>query len=226
MKILIIEDEFEIIESITTFLQQERMLIEYATRFNEALDKIALYEYDCVIVDICLPDGSGLDIIRQMKASGSDTGIIIVSARDTLDDRIEGLNLGADDYLIKPFHLPELQARIKSIIRRRQFNGQNDYIFNEIRVKMESRQVLIGDEEVILTRKEYDLLYYLLVNRDRVLSKESIVEHLWGDLMGVEADSLDFVYTHMRNLRKKLTQVGCTDYIRNVYGVGYKFTEQ
>ena len=193
--------------------------------YRDALDKITLYEYDCIVLDLCLPDGNGLDIIREMKRLSLETGILILSARDSLDDRITGLDLGADDYLTKPFHLSELQARINSVVRRRQFKGQTDYVFQEITIQPDARKVFVFDQELSLTRKEYDLLYYLLVNRERVLSKESIVEHLWGDFMGTEADSLDIVYTHFRNLRRKLTSAGAADYIRNVYGIGYKFTE-
>lgn len=225
MKVLIIEDEREIIESITSFLSNERILIEWAMTYRDALDKITLYEYDCIVLDLCLPDGNGLDIIREMKRLSFETGILILSARDSLDDRITGLDLGADDYLTKPFHLSELQARINSVVRRRQFKGQTDYVFQEITIQPDARKVFVFDQELSLTRKEYDLLYYLLVNRERVLSKESIVEHLWGDFMGTEADSLDIVYTHFRNLRRKLTSAGAADYIRNVYGIGYKFTE-
>ncbi|MGL4293264.1 MAG: response regulator transcription factor [Bacteroidales bacterium] len=225
MKILIIEDEREIIESVKSFLSNEQMVLEAADTYTEALEKINLYTYDCVILDLCLPDGNGLEIIREMKRRKIETGIIIISALDSLDDRITGLDMGADDYLTKPFHLPELQARINSIIRRRMFKGQTDYIFNEITVQPDARKIFVHQQELILTRKEYDLLYYLLVNRERVLSKESIVEHLWGDFMGVEADSLDIVYTHLRNLRRKLAAAGAADYVRNVYGIGYKFTE-
>lgn len=225
MKVLIIEDEREIIESVSDFLENKQILIESACTLREALEKVNLYEYDCVVLDLCLPDGSGLEVIREMKKCSPDTGIIILSALDSLEDRLAGLDLGADDYLTKPFHLPELFARINSIIRRRHLQGHTDCVFQEIVIKPGSRQVFVNDSEIILTRKEYDLLFYLFINRERVLSKESIVEHLWGDFMGTEADSLDIVYSHLRNLRRKITTVGAPDYIRNVYGIGYKFTE-
>ncbi|MEG1188032.1 MAG: response regulator transcription factor [Bacteroidales bacterium] len=225
MKVLIIEDEREIIESVTTFLENEQILIETACTLREAFEKVNLYEYDCVVLDLCLPDGNGLEVIREMKQCSSDTGIIILSALDSLEDRLAGLNLGADDYLTKPFHLPELYARINSIIRRRQLQGHTDCVFQEIVIKPGLRQVFVNDSEITLTRKEYDLLYYFFINRERVLSKESIVEHLWGDFMGTEADSLDIVYSHLRNLRRKIAAAGAPDYIRNVYGIGYKFTE-
>ncbi|MEG0949066.1 MAG: response regulator transcription factor [Bacteroidales bacterium] len=225
MKVLIIEDEREIIESVTTFLENEQILIETACTLREAFEKVNLYEYDCVVLDLCLPDGNGLEVIREMKQCSPDTGIIILSALDSLEDRLAGLNLGADDYLTKPFHLPELYARINSIIRRRQLQGHTDCVFQEIVIKPGLRQVFVNDSEITLTRKEYDLLYYFFINRERVLSKESIVEHLWGDFMGTEADSLDIVYSHLRNLRRKIAAAGAPDYIRNVYGIGYKFTE-
>lgn len=224
MKILIIEDEMEIAESISAFLSNEKMITEHAANLDLAIEKVSVFEYDCIILDLSLPDGSGLDVIRHLKKKAIDTGILILSARDSLDDRIEGLDLGADDYLTKPFHFAELHARIKSILRRRLHGGNKDLVFNELTLNIETRQAIANQKEIFLTRKEFDLLYYLIVNRERVLSKESIVEHLWGDMMGIDADSLDFIYTHMRNLRRKLLNAGVNDYIKNVYGVGYKFS--
>lgn len=226
MKILIIEDEIEIAESISTFLSNEKIITEHAVNLDQALEKVSIFEYDCIILDLSLPDGSGLEIIRYLKKNSIDTGILILSAKDSLEDRIIGLDLGADDYLTKPFHFAELYARIKSVLRRRLQGGSKDLVFNELTLNMETREVKANDLNLILTRKEFDLLYYLIVNKDRVLSKESIVEHLWGDMMGIDADSLDFIYTHMRNLRRKLLNAGVNDYIKNVYGVGYKFTDR
>lgn len=226
MKILIIEDEVEIAKSIMTFLKKEAMTIEHVITLKDAKDYIQMYEYDCLVVDIALPDGSGLEIVKQIKDSYPDTGVIIVSAKDTLEDRVRGLELGADDYLVKPFHLVELNARIRSILRRRLQKGVNEMRFNEITVLPDSHKVFVNGNEMILTKKEYALLYYFMVNKERILSKETIVDHLWGDTIGISADSLDFVYTHLRNLRKKLLSVGCSDYIRTVYGVGYKFSDE
>ena len=189
------------------------------------MEKLGLYEYDCVVVDITLPDGNGLDIIRHIKEKSLDCGIIIVSALSSIDDKIQGLDIGADDYLAKPFSLSELNARVKSVIRRRRFEGRNDYVFHEFRINMDAHKLFVREQEVVLTRKEYDLFLFLIMNRERVLTKETIVEHLWGDMMGISVDSLDFVYTHMRNLRKKLLDAGAGDYIKTVYAVGYKFTE-
>lgn len=224
MKILIVEDEMEIADSISAFFTNEKLITEHAANLDQALEKVSIFEYDCIILDLTLPDGSGLEVIKHLKKQGRNTGILILSAKDTLEDRISGLDLGADDYLTKPFHFAELHARIKSILRRRLHSGSKDLTFNELTLNTETRQVTANNNEIVLTRKEFDLLYYLIVNRERVLSKESIVEHLWGDMMGIDADSLDFIYTHMRNLRRKLLNAGVTDYIKNVYGVGYKFS--
>lgn len=226
MKILVIEDEKELRKSIVTYLSQEGYLCESASGFKEGMEKLAGYEYDCLIIDINLPGGSGLDLIREFKKnSSSEAGIIIISARNALEDKITGLEIGADDYLTKPFHLPELNARIKSIIRRRSFRGSNEIVFNEIRVLPDSREVFVNDEGVTLTAKEYDLLLFFIANKGRVLSKDSIAEHLWGDYMD-QADSFDFIYTHIKNLRKKLIQQGSKDYITSVYGIGYKFLSE
>ncbi len=225
MKILLIEDEKELSISISEYLQKENHLCEAVFNFEHAIEKINLYQYDCIIVDINLPDGSGLNLIRALKENKSETGIIIISARNSLDDKISGLEIGADDYLTKPFHLPELNARIKSIIRRRNFGGVNEIIFNDLRILPEQMEVTINGQVIILTKKEYDLLVFFLSNRDRILSREAIAEHLWGDEMDT-ADSFDFIYTHIKNLRKKIMEKGGEDYIKTVYGMGYKFTDQ
>ena len=225
MNILIIEDEREIARAIVDFFNTEKYVTECAHDFASAMEKLGLYEYDCVVVDITLPDGNGFDIIRYIKEQGLDYGIIIVSALNSIDDKIWGLDIGADDYLAKPFSLPELNARVKSVIRRRRFEGRNDYVFHEFCINTDAHKLFVHGKEVVLTRKEYDLFLFFVMNRERVLTKETIVEHLWGDMMGISADSLDFVYTHIRNLRKKLLDADAKDYIKTVYAVGYKFTE-
>lgn len=225
MNLLIIEDEREIADAIASFFSAEKYVVECACNFASAMEKLGLYEYDCVLVDITLPDGSGLDIIRHIKEKGLDSGIIIVSALSSIGSKVEGLEIGADDYLAKPFSLSELNARMKSVIRRRKFQGRNDYAFHEFCINMDAHKLFVHGQEVTLTRKEYDLFLFFIMNRERVLTKETIVEHLWGDMMGISADSLDFVYTHIRNLRKKLVDAGAADYIKTVYAVGYKFTE-
>lgn len=225
MKLLIIEDEIDLADSIVDYFTTEGYVTECAHTYRQAYENIELYEYDCIIVDITLPDGNGLSLIEKLKADSTETGIIIISARQSTDDKIKGLDIGADDYLAKPFSLSELNARVKSIIRRRKFNGKKEFKWNELTLNAENRQLLVDNTEVNLTRKEYDLLVYFLSNKERILTKEAIVEHLWGDMMGLSADSLDFIYTHIRNLRKKLLSNGCRDYIKTIYGVGYKFTD-
>lgn len=222
MKILLIEDEAELRKSIKEFLYQEGYIVESANDFSKASEKASDYDYDCVLVDITLPKGSGLDIIRQLKKANSKAGIIIISAKNSVDDKIEGLDLGADDYLPKPFHLSELNARIKALIRRKSFDGNKAIEMNEITIVPEERKVMVKDKEVILTGKEYDLLLYFISNKNRVVSKNSIAEHLWGD----DADQIaghDFIYTHIKNLRKKLLEKGCADYLQTIYGIGYNF---
>ena len=222
MKILLIEDEPELRKSIRQYLHQEGYLIESAEDFHKAAEKTALYSYDCVLVDITLPDGNGLDIIRQLKQSQSKAGIIITSAKNSLDDKVLGLELGADDYLAKPFHLPELNARIKALIRRKNFEGQNEIVLDEIRIQSASRRVFVNSEEVPVTGKEYDLLLFFIANKNRVITKTAIAEHLSGDDAD-QAGNYDYIYTHVKNLRKKLIDKGCTDYIQTVYGIGYNF---
>ena len=224
MKLLLVEDEKDLASPILDYLRTEGYLCEWAADFVTASQKIELYAYDCALIDITLPKGNGLDLVRQIKAQDSEAGIIVISARNALDDKIAGLDLGADDYLTKPFHLSELNARIKSLIRRRNFQGKQDIVFKEITVKRDSLDVLVNQESTTLTKKELDLLLYFIANHNRVLTKESIAEHLWGE-QADSLDSLDFIYTHIKNLRKKLVEKGCPDYIRSVYGMGYKFTE-
>lgn len=226
MRILLIEDEKELANSIVEYLVKDKQYnCDLALDFTTASELCAIYEYDCLIVDIGLPDGSGFDIIKNARNNGSKTGIIIISARDALDHRIDGLNLGADDYLVKPFHFSELNARIHSLVRRLKSDGNSELIFNEIFLDSQSRQVKVHNTPIEFTKSEYDLLYYLITNRNQVISKTSIAEHLVGEHVDI-LSSLDFVYLHIKNLRKKLTEAGCNDYIKTVYGVGYKFLIQ
>jgi DNA-binding response OmpR family regulator len=225
MKILLIEDEPELRKSIKQFLHQEGYLVESASDFGKAADKAGVYDYDCVLVDITLPGGNGLDIVKQLKKAKSKAGIIIISAKNSLDDKITGLELGADDYLTKPFHLSELNARIKSVIRRMSFEGEKEIVFEEIKINPDAQTVLVKKKDISLTKKEFDLLVFFISNKNRVITKESIAEHLWGDDMDM-ADSYDFIYSHIKNLRKKLIDNGAEDYINTVYGAGYKFGKQ
>lgn len=222
MKILIIEDEIQLMDSMYEFLQKSGMTCEKAMNLSEAISRINAMVYDCIVLDIGLPDGSGLRIIEEMAKKDNQTAIVIVSARNSLDDRLTGLNIGADDYVTKPFYMPELVARIKSVVRRRGYQEKNEILFNEIKVVPDEMIMYIKDKPVSLTKKEHELLLYLISNQNKVLTKESIAEHLWGDHAEM-ADSFDFIYSHIKNLRKKITDSGGNDYLKSIYGVGYKF---
>ncbi|MBC7569081.1 MAG: response regulator transcription factor [Spirosoma sp.] len=222
MKLLIVEDEAELAADIIAYVTQEGYRCEWASTFSAAAEKIVLYQYDCVIVDITLPGGNGLDLVRTLKKLDTQTGVIIVSAKDALTDKVTGLQLGADDYLTKPFHLAELSARLQSVVRRRHFGGRTEIQVRGLTIRPDARQVLVAGQPLELTRKEYDLLLFLAANPGRVLTKEAIAEHLWGDDMD-QADSLDIIYTHVKNLRRKINERGQTDGIASVYGLGYKF---
>ena len=224
MKILIIEDDRSIWTIINDYLKTEGHICEVAQNYNQALEKTGDNRYDCIILDIGLPDGNGLDIISELKANKVSDGILILSANNSLDDKLIGLKTGADDYLTKPFHLTELSARVNSIYRRNIFFGMNETIFNEIRVNTTDNQVYVNDKMVSLTKKEYDLLVLFIINKNRILTKESIVEHLWGDNVSF-TDSFDFVYTHIKNLRKKIIAAKGHNYIKCIYGFGYNFTD-
>jgi DNA-binding response OmpR family regulator len=222
MKILLVEDEIEMQKSISHYLGLEKYIVEIANDFEMAYEKIQLYEYDCVLLDITLPKGNGLELIKSIKSRRPKTGIIIISAKNSLDDKIDGLNLGADDYLPKPFHLPELNARIKALIRRNNFDGVDSITINEISIYPDERRVLIHDVLINLTNKEFDILIYFIANKNRVIQKSALVEHLWGDNAD-QFDNFDFIYNHVKNLRKKLIAADCTDYIQSLYGIGYTF---
>ena len=225
MKLLIIEDEKELRQSIVTYLSHEGYICETARNYSEAIEKISVYEYDCYVVDLMMPGGDGFDLVKEIKSKNVKGGIIIISAKNAIDDKIKGLDLGSDDYLTKPFHLSELNARLKSIIRRRQFDGNKEIVFNEIRVNPENHDVYVNDTRVLLTGKEFDLLLFFISNKGRVLPKDSIAEHIWGDHMD-QSNSFDFIYTHIKNMRKKLIEAGSNDYLQTVYGIGYKFQSE
>jgi DNA-binding response OmpR family regulator len=222
MKILVIEDEKELSDSICAYLANEQFVCEKALDFPNALEKISLYDYACIILDINLPGGNGLEVLKELKTENKLDGVLIISARNSLDDKVFALKAGADDYLTKPFHLAELSARVAAIIRRKSFEGKNQVILNEISLDLSEKTVTVNGKHVDLTRKEYELLLYFISNKNRVIAKNAIAEHLWGDNMDL-ADSYDFIYTHIKNLRKKLLQAGAADYIKSIYGMGYKF---
>ncbi len=223
MKILVIEDEKELSRSICSYLANEQFVCETAFDFSSALEKISLYEYACIVLDITLPGGSGLQILKELKRQNKADGVIIISAKNSIDDKVYGLKAGADDYLTKPFHLSELGARVDAIIRRKSFGGNNIIQLDELQINLTEKQVYVGAKNIDVTKKEYDLLLYFVSNKNKVISKAAIAEHLLGDDMDM-ADNYDFLYTHIKNLRRKLLAAGCADYIKSVYGMGYKFS--
>lgn len=225
MKLLIVEDSRELSESISAYLTKEGYVCEQAYTYFEAIDKLAAFRYDTVLLDIMLPDGNGMDVLLALRDLPVRPGVLIISAKNALDDKVRGLDLGADDYLTKPFHMPELNARLKAIYRRRHFEGRKEIVFKEIRINTDTLEVAVHEEPLNLTRKEYELLVFFLANKNRVLTKQTIAEHLWGDHMDF-SDNFDFVYQHIKNLRKKLTAAGGNDYLTNIYGVGYRFNTE
>lgn len=224
MKLLLIEDELALADNIQTYLSAGEVHCEVASSYDAAVDKLSNHKYDLIVLDIMLPDGNGLDIVRILKEEQSESGILIISAKNSIDDRVDGLELGADDYLTKPFHLSELNARIKAIYRRRKFQGKKLLNLHEISIDTDNFEVLIDNKSVELTVKEYELLLFFIANKNRVLTKSNIAEHLWGDNVDF-LDSFDFVYQHIKNLRKKITAAGGNDYIKTIYGLGYKLIE-
>lgn len=223
MKLLVVEDETSLQQSILEYFTQEDFLCEGVTTFATAIEKTESFNYDCIILDINLPDGSGLKLLQYLRQNKKDDGVIIISARGSLDDRITGLNLGADDYLAKPFHLSELNARVKALIRRKYAQGASMLELGNLQLDLLARTVTCDKQPVVLTKNEYDLLVYLLNNKNRVVSKQAIAEHIYGD----QADnmpSFDFVYSQMKNLKRKLKEKGCDELIQTVYGLGYKLS--
>src|SRR5690606_14985306 len=218
VKLLIVEDNSQLLKTILQSLNAEDFVCEAADNFSAAHEKISLYRYDVLIVDINLPDGSGLDLIRSCKKQSPETGIIVISARDSLENKIEGLELGADDYLTKPFDVAELIARVKSLMRRRNFSGSETLHFCGADIEVNNRIVRVDGTEVPLTKSEYDILLFFASNPNRVLTKESIAEHIWGDNMDL-ADSFDFIYSHIKNIRKKLMDAGTENPFKVVYGI-------
>ncbi|HXD92578.1 MAG TPA: response regulator transcription factor [Bacteroidia bacterium] len=223
MRILLVEDEIELQKSIVQYLNYAGNLVEAVSEFRKASDKIHEFDYDCILIDINITNGNGFDLVKELKQAKSKAGIIIISAKNSLDDKITGLDLGADDYLTKPFHLSELNARIKALIRRKNFEGGKAIALNEITIYPDDRRVLVKEQELDLTTTEFRLLLYLITNKNRVVSKNSISQHLLNDDDIEQIDNHNFVYSHLKNLRKKLVEKGSEDYIQTIYGIGYKF---
>lgn len=225
MKILVIEDEKALLESIIGYFLGEGNICEHASDFQSAYEKISIYNYDCILLDLGLPGGDGLQLLTKLKELKKRDGVLIISARNSLDDKLAGLDLGADDYLVKPFHLSELKARVSAIVRRKNFDGDHIVVFKDISVNIAAMTVTVNDQLLALTRKEFDLLVYFISNKNKVVTKNAMAEHLWGDEMDMSND-FDFIYTHVKNLRKKLLDAGANDYLKSIYGIGYKFAAQ
>ncbi|MBS1572724.1 MAG: response regulator transcription factor [Bacteroidetes bacterium] len=221
MKILIVEDEEFLSKNIADYLLQEGYICEVVKNFQQAQEKILDYDYDAILLDIGLPDGSGLQILKLLKEENKNEGVIIISAKNSLDDKIVGLNLGADDYLPKPFHLSELSARLSAIIRRKKFNGNSIITVNDISLDTNSKTAFANNKLLNITKMQYHLLLYFMVNKNRVLSKMAIAEHLSGD-HAEYFDNYDVIYAHIKNLKKKIAEAGGNDCIKSVYGMGYK----
>ncbi len=222
MKVLIIEDNMKLACSVQDFLVRENYICEIASNCSEAEEKLFRFQYDCILLDIMLPDGDGLKLLKMIKAEQIQSNVLVTSAKNGLEDKVTGLEEGADDYITKPFHLSELHARIRAIYRRKNLNGSNIIQFNEINLNTNTLEVRVGDALLDTTRKEFDLLLYFIVNKNRVLSRQSIAAHLWGDYTE-DLANFDFVYQHVKNLRKKISAARGVDYIGTVYGIGYKF---
>lgn len=225
MKILVVEDEKYLRETIAASLQKEYFVVETAGNFRLASEKIGVYDYDCILLDIMLPGGSGLLLLEQLKKEGKSENVIIISARDSLDDKIKGLELGADDYLTKPFHMAELTARVKAVLRRNKLDGKNSVDVANVSLNLNDRIFLVNGQNVALNRKEFDILNYFLLNQNRLVTKSALAEHVWGDNID-QADNFDFIYYQIKNLRKKLQSASANIEIEAVYGIGYKLIEK
>jgi DNA-binding response OmpR family regulator len=223
MKLLLIEDDKDLLRSMLFYFDSLGYRVERAKTIKDGLELIDSHQYDCLVLDVNLPDGSGLEILRKLKRKKSNTGVLILSANSELDDKLDGLEIGADDYLTKPFHLSELNARIRSIVRRNNADGNNTVVFGDLKLDYSANEAFIKGNQVALTKKEYDLLAYLVINKNKVVTKQSIADYIWGDYVD-QSESADIIYSHLKNLRKKLLKAGGIDPIKTVHGIGYKFS--
>ena len=221
MKILVVEDEIKLQETIVEFLEKEKMIVETADNYQQALDKIISFDYDCILLDMMLPDGDGMSLLKELKNLHKETSVIILSAKDSVDDKVEGLLVGADDYLAKPFHFAELLARIKVALRKNLQKGEDVLSYKNIQIFPEDRLVKVNNIELKLNRKEYDLLYYFMLRPERVFQKTTLAESVWGDHIEL-SDNLDFIYSQIKNLRKKMKEANSEVDLQAVYGIGYK----
>ena len=221
MKILLVEDEKELRDTVKAYLEREKFVVECAEDYPSAMSKINDYDYDCVLLDIMLPSGSGLSLLAHLKRMRKQESVIIISAKDSIDDKVEGLDLGADDYLAKPFHLAELNARVKSLLRRKKAGGDTSIVLGNLTLTPDTRKVAVDGKDIALNRKEFDLLYYFMSNPNRLINRTALAESVWGDHID-QADSLDFIYSQVKNLRKKMKAAGAQAEIKAVYGFGYK----
>ncbi len=224
VKILIVEDEPSLCEIMQRFLEKERYVVEAAPTYREALEKISLYEYECILLDIMLPDGNGLALLQELKKINKQGNVIIISAKDSVDDKVAGLEFGADDYLSKPFHLSELNARIKSLIRRNIRQGETSIELGNVKIIPDRFQVYVNQQILELNRKEYDILHYFINRPNRLLDKSTLAETVWGDHID-QVDNYDFIYAQIKNLRKKMNEAKANIEIKAIYGFGYKLTE-
>jgi len=222
MKILIVEDDNDLREITTHSLEKERYVVSQAPDYRTALQKIEDYDYDCILLDIMLPDGNGLDLLAELHALGKHTNVIILSAKDSLEDKVNGLDLGADDYLPKPFHLAELHARIKSLFRRKLREGERKLQVGNVELFPDDFRVMVQGKEIELNRKEYDILNYFMSRPGRLVNKNTLAESVWGDHID-QVDNFDFIYAQIKNLRKRLKDAGAIPELKSVYGFGYKF---
>jgi DNA-binding response OmpR family regulator len=225
MKLLVVEDDKDLRETLVSSLKKEHFVIESAHDFHSASEKMELYDYDCILLDIMLPDGSGLQLLEQLKNQGKSGNVLIISAKDSLEDKLKGLELGADDYLTKPFHIAELNARIKAVLRRNKLDGKDTIEIANVLLDLNERSFLVNNENVALNRKEFDILNYFLLNKNRLVTKSALAEHVWGDNID-QSDNYDFIYYQIKNLRKKLNEAKAGVEIEAIYGIGYKLIEK
>lgn len=221
MKLLIVEDEPSLREIMTRTLRGEGYVVEQASDYASAVEKLAGYSYDCILLDIMLPDGNGLKLLKELKENDRRESVIIISAKDSLEDKVSGLELGADDYLAKPFHLMELSARIRSVARRSMGGGRKGFTLGNVYLDPEGNRVEVGGTEISLLKKEFDILAYFMQRPGHLVDKAVLAEAVWGDHVD-QADNFHFVYAQVKNLRRKLEDAGANIELKAVYGFGYK----